>query len=148
MIQIRTGTADDLNAVHELIIELAIFEKEPDAVKTTVESMLHDGFGRNPVFGFFVATFDETIVGLSLFYDRYSTWRGRCLYLEDLIVTEPFRRQGIGKQLFDRTLKKARDEGYRGMSWQVLDWNEPAINFYRKYGVKLDEKWVNCLIDN
>ena len=148
MIEIRPGTRHDLPQILKLIVELAVFEKEPNAVKTTVESMAEDGFGENPVFGFLVAADGDKIVGMSLFYDRYSTWRGRCLYLEDLIVTESYRGQGIGKMLLDRTIEKAKTEGYRGMSWQVLEWNEPAINFYKKYNTQFDGKWVNCMIDH
>ena len=146
MFTIRDGRKDDLARVLELIVELAVYEKEPDAVKTTVESMEKDGFGENSIFGFFVAEVESQIVGISLFYDRYSTWRGRCLYLEDLIVTEPFRGKGIGKALFDRTVQKAKSDGYRGMMWQVLDWNEPAIEFYKKYEADLDSQWVNCIL--
>lgn len=141
---VRQGTEQDLPDALRLIIELAIYEKQPDAVLATVDSMREDGFGENPVFGFFVAEVAGEIVGISLYYDRYSTWRGRVLFLDDLIVTETSRGNGVGKALFDRTLKKARDEGYRGMAWQVLDWNEPAINFYRKYDAELEAGWLNC----
>ena len=147
MLEIRQGTENDLPDAFRLIQELAVYEKEPEAVVTTVESMQVDGFGDNPVFGFFVAEFNDEIVGLSLYYDRYSTWRGRCLYLEDLIVTESCRGKGIGKALFDRTVKKAKDDGYQGMSWQVLDWNEPAIGFYKSYGAKIEEQWLNCRLE-
>lgn len=146
MLHVRPGEPEDLPAVLELIVELARFEQEPDAVKTTVASMTEDGFGRRPVFGFFVAEVDSQIVGISLFYDRYSTWRGRMLYLEDLIVTESFRGKGIGKALLDRTIEKAKEEDYRGMMWQVLGWNKPAIEFYEKYGADLDAKWLNCIL--
>ena len=140
---IREGTESDLPEVWALIKELAIYEREPEAVVTTVESMRVDGFGENAVYGFFVAERDDKIVGMSLFYDRYSTWRGRCLYLEDFVVTQECRRTGIGKALFDRTVRKAREEGYRGMTWQVLDWNEPALKFYAKYQSKIEDGWLN-----
>ena len=144
MFLVRSGTATDLPDALRLIIELAVYEKEPRAVVTTVESMRKDGFGEHPVFGFFVAELDSEIVGLALHYDRYSTWRGKCLFLDDLIVSDQHRRKGIGKALFERTIQKARDEGYRGMTWQVLDWNEPAINFYKKYNTKIEGGWLNC----
>ena len=144
MFRIRPGTEADLPDALRLIVELAVFEREPDAVVTTVESMREDGFGADPVFGFFVAEVNNEVVGISLFYDRYSTWRGKCLYLEDLIVNQKHRGGGIGKALFEQTLKKAREDGYRGMSWQVLDWNEPAIDFYNMYNAKIEDGWLNC----
>lgn len=144
MFLIRPGTEADLPDALRLIIELAVYEKEPKAVVTTVESMRKNCFGAKPVFGFFVAELDSEIVGLALCYDRYSTWRGKCLFLEDLIVSEKHRGKGIGQALFERTIQKARDEGYRGLTWQVLDWNESAINFYKKYNAKIDAGWLNC----
>lgn len=147
VLTIRQGIENDLADALRLIKELAVFEEEPDAVVTTVDSMRTDGFGDQPVFGFFVAEVNGEIVGLSLYYDRYSTWRGRCLYLEDLIVTENFRGQGIGKALFDRTVQKAREDGYQGISWQVLDWNDPAIKFYETYGAKIEHQWLNCRLE-
>ncbi len=144
MYLIRSGTEADLPDALRLIVELAVYEREPSAVVTTVESMRRDGFGESPAYGFFVAAVETEIVGISLFYDRYSTWRGKCLYLEDLIVSQSHRRSGIGQALFERTLKKARDDGYRGMSWQVLDWNEPAIAFYNKYNAKIETGWLNA----
>lgn len=130
----------------ELINELAVYEKAPNEVINTVNMMKEDGFGKNPVFGFFVAIKDNTqeIIGTSIFYYRYSTWKGKRLYLEDLIVTESERGNGAGKLLFDRTLMKALQENCSGMTWQVLDWNTPAINFYKKYGADLDKGWINC----
>lgn len=148
MLTIRAGKQADLPAALRLIVELAVYEKEPDAVRTTLSTMTEDGFGENPVFGFFVAEVDSQIVGISLYYDRYSTWRGRMLYLEDLIVTESFRGKGVGKALLDRTIQKAKQDGYRGMMWQVLDWNEPAIEFYRRYGTNLDSQWINCVLSH
>lgn len=141
---VRKGKAEDLPRVLELIVELAVYEKEPDAVMTTVESMLEDGFGPNPVYGFFVAEDDEQIVGLSLYYWRYSTWQGKRLYLEDLIVTESARGKGFGKALFNRTMEFALEANCTGMVWQVLDWNEPSIEFYKSYGAELDSEWINC----
>jgi len=145
---IRVGTESDLPRVLELIVELAIFEKEPTAVETTVESMRRDGFGEHPLFEFFVAEdADQQIVGLSIFYWRYSTWKGKRLYLEDLIVTESARGQGYGKALFDRTVQYAAEQSCTGMMWQVLDWNQSAIDFYKRYQASLDGEWINCRLD-
>lgn len=146
-IKIRTGVKSDLPRVLELIKELAEFEKAPHEVINTVEMMEKDGFGDNSIYGFFVAENNDEIVGLSLYYWRYSTWKGKRLYLEDIIVTESQRGKGIGKLLFDRTMQYTLDSNCTGMMWQVLDWNEPAINFYKKYGSKLDAEWINCNLE-
>ena len=146
-VTIRKGVKNDLPRVLELVKELAAFERAPDEVTNTLAQMEEDGFGRNPAFGFFVAERADFIVGLSLYYYRYSTWRGRRLYLEDIIVTEKERGSGIGKRLFNITMQFALDENCTGMEWQVLDWNEPAITFYKKYGSKLDGEWINCSLD-
>ena len=120
-------------------------KKEPDAVEATVESMIRDGFGETPLFEFFTVEDEtESVVGISLYYWRYSTWKGKRLYLEDLIVTESARGKGYGKALFERTMAHAVEHDCTGMMWQVLDWNEPAIDFYRSYQSKLDGEWVNC----
>lgn len=144
---IRPGIKSDLPRVLELIKELAEFERAPLEVINTVALMEQDGFGPNPIYGFFVAENDKGIIGLSLYYWRYSTWKGKRLYLEDIIVTEKERGGGIGKQLFDRTMQHALDENCSGMMWQVLEWNEPAIKFYNKYGAKLDDEWTNCTLE-
>ncbi|HEY0655961.1 MAG TPA: GNAT family N-acetyltransferase [Chryseosolibacter sp.] len=146
-IKIREGAKADLPRVLELIKELAEYERAPHEVINTVEKMEEDGFGMNPIFGFYVAERDSRIIGLSLYYWRYSTWKGKRLYLEDIIVTESERGKGAGKLLFDRTMEKALEENCTGMMWQVLEWNEPAINFYKKYGAKLDDEWTNCNIE-
>lgn len=148
-ITIREGRKEDLPRVLELIRELAEYEKAPDEVTNTVEMMERDGFGENPVYGLFVAEDEERgIVGISIYYYRYSTWKGKRIYLEDIVVTESERGKGTGKLLFDRTIQKGRDEGCTGMVWQVLDWNEPAINFYKKYyKATLDPEWINCSIE-
>lgn len=146
-VTIRPGKRDDLPRTLELIKELARYERAPDEVITTVEQMERDGFGPKPIFGFFVAERGGVIIGISLYYWRYSTWKGKRLYLEDIIVTEAERGKGAGKVLFDRTMKHAVDEGCSGMMWQVLEWNEPAINFYKKYGAKLDDEWTNCSLE-
>ncbi|WP_164112134.1 MULTISPECIES: GNAT family N-acetyltransferase [Sphingobacterium] len=142
-IVVRVAHRDDCSAMMELIKELAIFEKEPDAVTVSMEEFEDAGFGANPVWGAFVATDQDKIVGLSLYYIRYSTWKGRRLYLEDLIVHQPYRGQGIGKQLLDRTIEYAKTNDFSGMMWQVLDWNTPAIKFYESYNASLDGEWIN-----
>lgn len=147
-VTIRKGAKADLPHVLELIKELALYEKAPQEVVNTVELMEQDGFGPNPIYGLFVAETDKGIVGISIYYWRYSTWKGKRLYLEDIVVTQSERGKGIGKRLFDRTLQHALDEGCSGMMWQVLDWNEPAINFYTKfYHPKLDSEWINCSLE-
>jgi GNAT superfamily N-acetyltransferase len=144
---IREGRKKDLTRVLELVKELAAFERAPHEVTNTLQLMEEDGFGSSPVYGFFVAEENNFILGLSLYYWRYSTWKGKRLYLEDIIVTESERGRGIGKLLFDRTMQQTLDSSCTGMMWQVLDWNEPAINFYKKYGAKLDSEWVNCHLE-
>ena len=147
-ITIRQGRKADLPRVLELIKELAAFERAPNEVTNTVQMMEADGFGPNPIYGFFVAENDGEIIGLSLYYWRYSTWKGKRLYLEDIIVTERDRGKGAGKLLFDRTMEKTLEENCTGMMWQVLEWNEPAIKFYKKYGAKLDDEWTNCNLES
>ena len=147
IIKIREGQKEDLARILELIKELAIYEKALHEVTNTVEMMEEDGFGDHPVFGFFVAESEANIIGLALYYYRYSTWTGKRLYLEDIIVTQQERGKGVGKLLFERTIEKAKEEGCRGLTWQVLDWNEPAINFYKKYNAKFDGEWINCHLE-
>jgi GNAT superfamily N-acetyltransferase len=144
---IRKGKKEDLSIALELIKELATFEHTPEQVINTIQKMEDDGFGNNPVFGFFVAEGENGIVGLSLFYWRYSTWKGKRLWLEDIIVTESERGKGIGKKLFERTLQYALEYNSEGMMWQVLDWNEPAISFYKKYGADVRTEWLNCTLE-
>lgn len=144
---IRRGRKDDLPRTLDLIRELAEYERAPHEVITTVPQMERDGFGPQPIFGFFVAERGDAIVGIALYYWRYSTWKGKRLYLEDIIVTEKERGKGAGKRLFDQTMKLAVEEGCTGMMWQVLEWNEPAINFYKKYGAKMDDEWTNCSLE-
>ncbi len=147
VVTIRKGERRDLPRTLELIKELATYERAPHEVINTIEKMEADGFGLNPIFGFFVAEGNGRIQGISIYYWRYSTWKGKRLYLEDIVVTESERGKGIGKLLFDRTMRHAVDENCSGMMWQVLAWNEPAINFYKKYGSKLDEEWTNCTLE-
>jgi len=143
---IRKGERRDLPAALQLIRELAVYEREPDAVKTTVESMEADGFGPDKVFDFWVCDLAGKIVGIALTYVRYSTWNGRCLYLEDLVVSEPHRGKGYGALLFERVMRETREKGFAQMQWQVLDWNTPAINFYEKYGALMDDEWINGIL--
>lgn len=144
---LRAGTAADLPRLLELIQELAIYENAADQVSNTIERMKQDGFGSSAVFGFLVAELDGVIVGAAVYYWRYSTWKGKRIYLEDLIVTEKHRGQGIGQLLFDQVIAHGKAEGASGMMWQVLDWNESAINFYKKHNTSFDEEWLNCHID-
>lgn len=144
ILQIRKGVVEDLPQVLNLIKELAAYEKAPDEVVVTIDEMINWGFGKDKVFDFFVAIENDRVVGLALYYFKYSTWKGRCLFLEDIIVTEPYRGKGLGKKLFEKVAKVAKMEKVRRMEWQVLDWNEPAINFYKKYPSHLDGEWINC----
>lgn len=147
MVKIRPGRKEDLPRVLELVKELATYEKAPHEVINTVEKMEEDGFGPNPIYGLYVAEDASGIIGISLYYWRYSTWKGKRLYLEDIVVTEKHRGKGAGKMLFDKTMEKALEANCTGMMWQVLEWNEPAINFYKKYGAKLDDEWTNCNLE-
>ena len=145
---IRKGTKADLPAAFELIYELAVYEKALHEVDNTVERMEEVGFGSNPVFGYFVAEEDGEIKGIALYYYRYSTWKGKSLYLEDLVVRASARGRGLGKRLFDAIVKEAKATRCRQINWQVLDWNEPAIRFYKRLGTQLDGEWVNCKLDH
>jgi GNAT superfamily N-acetyltransferase len=147
MITIREAIAADVPSIMRLVNELAVYEKAPDEVSNTEERMRKEGFGEHPAFGCFLAEQAGQVVGMSLYYFRYSTWKGQRLYLEDLIVTEAARGLGLGKQLFDVTVAKAKACGCSGMMWQVLDWNQPAIDFYDKYHTRYDAGWLNCHLD-
>jgi len=142
-INLRVAVKGDCPRLLELVHELAVFEKAPEEVTVTLEEFEEAGFGDKPVWKTFVAEVDGVIVGFALYYIRYSTWKGCRMYLEDLIVTESWRGKGVGKILFDRLIIEAREMGFNGMSWQVLDWNEPAIKFYKKYEAALDGSWIN-----
>ena len=128
-------------AVLELIKELATFEKEPDAVVVTVEDLERDGFGENPLFYTFIAIIDEQIVGVALYYYRYSTWKGRTIHLEDLIVKEKRRGAGVGYALYKEVIAQGKKDGVRRIEWNVLDWNAPAIDFYKKTGAIVLDDW-------
>lgn len=144
---LRPGQPADIPQAFALVQELALFEKAPEQVTNTPEAMLRDGFGPNPLYGLLVAEAEGKIVGMSLYYFRYSTWKGKRLYLEDLIVTETWRGKGLGEALLKATIEKAREENCTGLMWQVLDWNQPAITFYQKFGARFDGEWVNVHID-
>jgi ribosomal protein S18 acetylase RimI-like enzyme len=144
---IRQARPEDAPRLMELIRELAAFERQPDAVTVTLEDFIADGFGPQAVWEAIVAETDGEIIGMSLFYIRYSTWKGKRLYLEDLIVQETYRGLGVGKSLFEETLKICKERGYSGMVWQALDWNEPALAFYRKYNATFDSEWINISIE-
>ena len=138
---IREGKKEDMAAVLELIKELATFEKEPDAVVVTVEDLERDGFGENPFFYTFIAIIDEQIVGVALYYYRYSTWKGRTIHLEDLIVKEKRRGAGVGYALYKEVIAQGKKDGVRRIEWNVLDWNTPAIDFYKKTGAIVLDDW-------
>jgi GNAT superfamily N-acetyltransferase len=142
-VKIRTGTKQDVPQLFTLIKELALYEKAPEQVTITLEELTEDGFGPNAIYGLFVAELDAEIIGIALYYEKYSTWQGRCVYLEDIIVTESHRGKGIGHQLFQAVIGVAKGRNSARMEWQVLDWNEPAINFYKKYNANLDGEWLN-----
>lgn len=138
---IRKGTENDMPAVLGLIKELAVFEKEPDAVVITKEDLIRDGFGTQPLFHTFVAELDNQIIGMALFYYRFSTWKGKTIHLEDLIVTEKMRGTGAGMALYSEIIKEGEKENVRRIEWNVLDWNTPAIKFYEKSGAKVLSDW-------
>lgn len=141
---IRKGTKEDMAGAHALIKELAVYEKAGDEVETTVSSMEMDGFGPDKIFDLFVAEQNGQIVGIALYYIKFSTWKGRCVYLDDIVVTQKLRGNGIGKLLFDKVIEVSKAMGVKRLEWQVLNWNEPAIRFYKKYQSQLDEEWINC----
>ena len=151
---IRKAILSDCNSMMELIKELALYEKAPEQVTVDFNHFVKSGFGNNPIWWAYVAEAtnedqSKQIVGFSLYYIRYSTWKGQRMYLEDIIVTENWRGKGIGKMLFEALINVCKEKEFKGMTWQVLDWNEPAINFYKKFkSVTFDGEWVNCSIDS
>jgi GNAT superfamily N-acetyltransferase len=154
---IRKGNPEDMEAVLGLIQELADFEKEPDAVLVTVDDLIRDGFGKVPLFQVFVAEVDSEIVGIALYYYRFSTWKGKTIHLEDLVVKDKMRSTGLGYALYSEIIKQAKKDKVRRIDWNVLDWNTPAIEFYEKSGAKvlnewrvaqMDEEGINYFVDN
>lgn len=145
---IRRAKKEDCKAMMELIHELAAYEKAPEEVTVDFDHFVKSGFSENPVWWAFVAEAAGQVVGFALYYIRYSTWKGQRMYLEDILVNEAWRGKGIGKLLFNELIKETKQKKLSGMVWQVLEWNDPAINFYKKYeGVKLDNEWVNCSLN-
>lgn len=145
-IEIRFAEKQDMKFVLELIKELAAYEKALHEVSNSEEQLINDCFGSNPAFECLVALSENKVIGFALFFPVYSTWKGRCLYLEDICVKGSERRHGIGKMLFDAVKQIAENRGMKRLSWQVLDWNESAISFYKKYQTEFDETWINCKI--
>ena len=144
---IRKGTKEDMDSVLQLIKELAAFEKEPDAVVVTRAELERDGFGESPLFHTFVAEINSEIVGVALYYYRYSTWKGKTIHLEDLIVKEAMRGAGIGFSLYSAVMHQGKRDTVRRVEWNVLDWNTPAIEFYEKSGAKVLKDWLVAQMD-
>lgn len=147
-ITIRSGNKSDLPSILSLIQELAVYEKAGNEVVVTLEQLDEDGFGASKVFDFLVAENQHHILGMALFYTKYSTWKGKCIYLEDIIVNEQHRGMGIGKKLMKELICIAAERNSGRLEWQVLDWNEPAIHFYKSINALLDNEWVNCKLNN
>ena len=145
---IRRGKPEDMQAVLGLIQELALFEKEPDAVLVTVDDLIRDGFGTVPLFYVFVAEVEDEIVGIALWYYRFSTWKGKTIHLEDLVVKDKMRGTGLGYALYSEIIKQGKKEQVRRVEWNVLDWNTPAIEFYEKSGAKILRDWYVVQMDD
>lgn len=151
---IRRAIKDDCPRLLELIQELATYERAPNEVTVTLDHFVESGFGPCPVWWAFVAETPSPVgerngskvVGFALYYIRYSTWKGQAMYLEDILITNEMRGKGVGKLLFDRLIEEAKEKKFNRIIWQVLDWNEPAINFYKKYNADIDRSWLNCSI--
>ena len=146
-ITIRAAVAADCPAMLDLIKELAVYERAPDEVTVSLTHFEESGFGNKPVWWAYVAEADGIVVGFALYYVRYSTWKGQRMHLEDIIVTEGWRCMGIGTMLMDKLVAVAIEKKFSGMMWQVLDWNESAINFYKRYQAKFDGEWLNASIE-
>jgi GNAT superfamily N-acetyltransferase len=146
-VTIRKAVRKDCPRLLELIKGLALYEKAPDEVTVSLGHFEESGFGQNPVWWAYVAESDDLIIGFALYYIRYSTWKGQRMYLEDIYVVPEMRGRKIGAMLFEKLIEEAKEKQFNGMVWQALDWNEPALNFYRKYGAKFESEWVNCSLD-
>ncbi len=144
---IRKAIQEDCPRIQELVKELAIYERAPDEVTVTPKQFADSGFGSQPVWWAFVAEMNGVIQGFALYYIRFSTWKGQRMYLEDLLVTGELRGRGIGLLLFNKLVEEAKARQLSAIVWQVLDWNEPAINFYKKLNAKFDSEWVNCSVE-
>jgi GNAT superfamily N-acetyltransferase len=146
--KIRKATKEDCPGMLELIRELAAYEKAPEEVTVDPKHFEESGFGANPLWwAFVVEDTSSNMVAFALYYIRYSTWKGQVMYLEDILVTESMRGKGIGKMLIERLKEEASEKGFKRITWQVLDWNAPAINFYKKFDAKFDPEWVNVVLD-
>jgi len=143
-ITIRKAVKEDCPRLLELVQELATYERAPLEVSVTLDHFIDCGFGDRPVWWAFVAESGNYIVGFALYYIRYSTWKGAAMYLEDILVTESMRGNGLGRLLFDELIKEAKEKKFDRILWQVLEWNEPAIGFYKKYNAEFDSEWLNC----
>ncbi|MBI2966981.1 MAG: GNAT family N-acetyltransferase [Bacteroidetes bacterium] len=143
-ISIRKGVLSDLPDILRLIKELASYERSAGEVEITLPELEKDCFGKNSIADFFVAVAGKTIIGMALFYTKYSTWKGRCIFLDDIIVSEKYRGRGAGKKLFDAVIRTVKERKARRLEWQVLDWNKPAIDFYRKYNAQFLPEWITC----
>jgi len=142
-ITIRIATSKDIQDMYKLIYELAVYENAPEEVTISLDELSDDGFGHSPVFNALIAEVDGDVVGMALSYIKYSTWKGKCIFLEDIIVKESMRRKGIGGKLFDEVVNYAKQFGAKRLEWQVLDWNKPAIEFYKKYDANFENSWLN-----
>lgn len=146
-ITVREARREDCPRMLELVHELAVYERAPHEVTVTLEHFIETGFGANPVWWGLVAEADGYIVGFALYYIRYSTWKGKKMYLEDILVTEDWRQKGIGTLLMDELVRVAQEKDFQGITWQVLEWNEPAIKFYERYKPVFDGEWVNVMLN-
>jgi len=142
--EIEIALEADVPDILRLIKELAVYEKATNEVTVTESDLLHDGFGKDKIFDCFIARENKNVLGIALIYTKYSTWKGRCLFLEDIIVSEAERGRGIGKELFREVVREAKNKSAGRLEWQVLDWNQPAIGFYKKFNSEFDSSWINC----
>jgi GNAT superfamily N-acetyltransferase len=146
-INIRRATKEDIGLVRDLVMELAIFEKAPEEVTSSLADYVQEGFSDNPLFTANLIYLNDELAGFSLWYYRFSTWKGRRFYLEDLYIKEAYRGKGLGRKLINEAIEEAKRMKCTGMMWQVLDWNQPAIDFYNTLGVKMDAGWLNVHLD-